>query len=88
VNPNQKGKDSADQYEPPRRRESSPDAEAIALFRALPARRVLGPAQKARFYRLECGHTMISDFPLDQEELVLCHECYKEQMLKAEKMLE
>jgi hypothetical protein len=69
-------------------RESSPEAEKMARFYSMPPRRMLGTIGDGSFYVLECGHMAPATVPLDNAQCARCGECYKEQMLKAEKMLE
>jgi hypothetical protein len=87
LNPNREDRDNP-KPKYIRRRESPPESEAVAMFLAFPRRSRTGWIADGTRYILECGHTVSSDMPLDDDGKVRCRECYKDQMLTAKKMLE
>ncbi|MES2464400.1 MAG: hypothetical protein V4671_27890 [Armatimonadota bacterium] len=71
----------------PRRQETSPELEAMDMFLAFPRRRRTGWSADFSQFRLECGHNVSCDLPLDDDAKVRCRECYREKMAKAARMI-
>jgi hypothetical protein len=70
-----------------RHRESSREAEALALHAALPLRYIAQPGVDGSPAVLNCGHEAEVQSPVARGTCIRCVSCYMEQMRNAQRLL-